>query len=110
MTHRQYLVWQLWLDKEWNKPDRHDWQLMRIAEEVGKLIKLKTTPSGQTCVYDPIESYQVKFTTTDPVEKPEEKEIDVEAVSAQAKAVWRARINAFQGKPTQQTYEVPRNQ
>lgn len=34
MTHRQFLVWQAWLDKEWNVPSRSDWYAMQTAREV----------------------------------------------------------------------------
>lgn len=36
MTHRQFLVWQVWLDEEMNNPSREDHYLMQIAQEVAK--------------------------------------------------------------------------
>lgn len=35
-THRQYLTWLAWLEMQWNKPDRHDHYLMRVAQVVCK--------------------------------------------------------------------------
>lgn len=32
MTHRQFLVWRLWLREEWNRPNRTDHYIMQIAE------------------------------------------------------------------------------
>lgn len=37
-THREYLTWLAWLDKQWNIPDRHDTYLMQIACEIRRTI------------------------------------------------------------------------
>ncbi len=36
MTHRQYLVWQEWLNQEWNRPDRSDHYAMQVAKTVAQ--------------------------------------------------------------------------
>ena len=32
MTHRQFGAWQLWLEEQWNKPDRHDYYMMQVHQ------------------------------------------------------------------------------
>jgi hypothetical protein len=34
MTHRQHIVWQMWLREEWEKPNRSDHYIMQVAEAV----------------------------------------------------------------------------
>jgi hypothetical protein len=34
ITHRQFLVWQAWLEKEWNNPNRADHYAMQIATTI----------------------------------------------------------------------------
>lgn len=112
MTHRQYLMWQLWLGQQWNEPDRHDHYSMRIAEELGKLRK---DQSGTGGYYEPLSSFKVKFgsttkeivkqdtTSEDNVSQEEQPtshakddrqippNINVHAMTVNAKARWAAR-------------------
>jgi hypothetical protein len=37
LTHRQYLVWQRWLQDEWNRPSRADYHVMRVAQVVASV-------------------------------------------------------------------------
>ena len=64
MTHRQYLLWQAWVDEDLNRPDRHDYYLMQIACVFGgdkgskpSDFKLKFVPVKQAVAtgkpYDP---------------------------------------------------------
>lgn len=34
MTHRQYLVWQSWLEAEWNRPNRSDYYAMATTKAI----------------------------------------------------------------------------
>jgi hypothetical protein len=34
ITHREYLMRLEWLDDQWNKPDRHDYYAMQIAQKI----------------------------------------------------------------------------
>jgi len=36
MTHRQFEVWQEWLNQQWNKPSRTDHYLLRIASYIAE--------------------------------------------------------------------------
>lgn len=36
-TYRQYLLWQLWLAKQWNSPDRHDFYLMKVCQTIERM-------------------------------------------------------------------------
>lgn len=42
MTHREYRTWQVWLEKQWNEPDRTDHYLMQIAGYVCHVLSKKT--------------------------------------------------------------------
>lgn len=37
-THRQFLVWDAWLEEQWNRPDRNDHYLMQIAVTIQRLL------------------------------------------------------------------------
>lgn len=41
MTHRQFLVWQVWLRLEWDKPSRSDAYAMQVAAEVRRVLHNK---------------------------------------------------------------------
>lgn len=41
MTHRQFVVWQLWLSEQWNEPDRSDYYMMQIAHIVASIVSKK---------------------------------------------------------------------
>lgn len=38
VTHRQYLLWQIWLDLQWDRPTLSDYYLMQIAAEVKRVL------------------------------------------------------------------------
>jgi hypothetical protein len=40
ISHREYAVWQKWLEMQWNRPTRQDHLLMRIAQRIQELFKL----------------------------------------------------------------------
>ena len=37
-SHRQYLAWCVWLNSEWNRPNRTDQYLMQIALQVARVL------------------------------------------------------------------------
>lgn len=41
MTHRQFLVWQVWLRMEWDRPSRSDAYAMQTAAEVRRVLHSK---------------------------------------------------------------------
>ena len=41
MSHREYLTWQAWLRKEWNRPSRTDYYLMQLSADVRNLFAKK---------------------------------------------------------------------
>ena len=40
MTHRQYLLWRVWSQEQWNRPSRSDHYLMAVARELRALPHL----------------------------------------------------------------------
>ena len=41
MTHREYLLRLAWIEEEWKTPQRHDYYLMQIAQEVRRVLSKK---------------------------------------------------------------------
>lgn len=41
MSDREFKVWEMFLFKEWDKPDRHDWYLMQIASLIDSFLSQK---------------------------------------------------------------------
>lgn len=41
LTHRQALAWRVWIDDEWNRPDRADYYAMQTACEARRVLSKK---------------------------------------------------------------------
>lgn len=41
MSHREYLTRLAWIEENWNDPDRSDYYLMQIAQEIRKVMSKK---------------------------------------------------------------------
>lgn len=83
MTQRHFEVWEAWLDREWNKPNRSDHYLMRVMHEV-KYQGVKEKPSVSLK-----ERYGIKFEFSygpPPVERSQD-EVNTEA-ARMAESVW----------------------
>lgn len=88
MTHRQYLCWEVWLDLEWNRPNRTDHYLASVATEVRRGNARKPRSVG-------LKHLMLKFKTpTKPVRRPL-TEAEKKHATAMAKARW---IGATGGK------------
>lgn len=99
MTHRQFLAWCQWLDDDWNRPSRTDYQLMKVAQEVVR--GRARNPSAVK-----LDDQRVRFAESDPEFLPGEvRHKSVEEAAAAAKARWRA---MGWGKSKQQT-DLPPN-
>lgn len=66
MTHRQFSMWQVWLEGEWHRPNRSDYYAMRTALEVRRVLM-----SNPNLVQ--IKDMKVRFDFADP-EKVEGKD------------------------------------
>jgi hypothetical protein len=78
-THREYLLWELWLEKQWNQPSRTDHYLMLIAQQVSQVFKKSTTSR--------VKDFLMKFTVPKKVKPLTRKE----AAKIQ-KAAWFGRL------------------
>jgi len=38
VTHREYLIWEAWVELEWGRPSRSDNYLMQIVVEVARVL------------------------------------------------------------------------
>ena len=59
MTHRQFAIWQLWLNEQWNRPDLTDMYLMQVACEVRRVLSQKPNDIK-------LEHFRLKFETGKP--------------------------------------------
>jgi hypothetical protein len=41
VSHREFMAWLVWLNNDWNIPDKRDFYLMRIAHEVRYVLSEK---------------------------------------------------------------------
>lgn len=81
-THRQYAAWLVWLDGQWNVPDRHDSYLMQIAAEVRRVLSRKPNAIK-------LSDFQLTF----------QRQAEVPAKDvASMKAVWLQRVG-IKGEP-----------
>lgn len=88
--YREYKLRLAWLDNEWNRPNRSDWFLMRIAQRIQQFAGFG---SGKHANKVTLEDQQVTFESTSEKTKKTEKTIaqkDIE--SKRAKAIWKARL------------------
>ena len=79
-TYRQYLAWLEWLQEEQNNPSASDYYLMSIAAEVRRSVVKQ--PSSVK-----LDDFRIQF-KAGPTPPP-----DPTIAAAQAKALWRARLN-----------------
>ncbi len=75
-SHRQYLTWLAWLDKQWNVLDKKDYELLRIAQRVQQVLSKNR---GQITLDD----QKVEFKRKKPVRQLSKKE-----KTQRAKAGW----------------------
>lgn len=88
MTHREFLTWQAWIDRQWNRPDRTDFYLMQVACEVRRVLSRK--PAGIK-----IDDFRLPFGEEG---QRELKRQDAEEIAKQAKQGWAAYLSAKLGK------------
>lgn len=97
MTHRQYVVWQAWLDMQWEIPSRSDHYLMRIAFEACRANQRIKRPNKVK-----IDDFRVKFTRKDDKRKvsivehrtPEEEQAARDKAAAMSKGRWAMALAA----------------
>lgn len=94
ITHRQYEMWQLWLDQQWNKPSRTDHYLMQIAMEVRR-------PNVKGSKNLKMKDFVIKFTSQD---GRVGSKLSKEQATAFSKAKW---LSAFGGKTKIREVKVP---
>jgi hypothetical protein len=83
-THREYLLWNEYLDEQWEKPDRHDHYLMQIAMYVSRQFG---SSSGKL----KLSSFKLPFVWR----KAEAVPIKTEAEEAKAKSAESAKSRWF---------------
>jgi hypothetical protein len=72
VTHWQFIVWQVWLEQEWNKPSRTDHYLMQLNATVRGLVSKDRTS---------LSDLQIKFQL--PSDKADEKHKQQSSSSSQ---------------------------
>lgn len=71
VTNREYRLWMLWFDSEWNKPDRTDHYLMQIAAQIVAVNSKETDTVLLSDFKIPFETKKEKVSNT--VEKTAEQ-------------------------------------
>ena len=88
MTHREFLTWQAWLDRQWNRPSRSDYYEMQTACQVARV--LAKTPGNIK-----IEQFKLPFGEDGTREQKREED---KKVAEQAKASWAGVLSMKLGK------------
>ena len=88
-SHREFKTRLAWIEEQWNRPDRTDYHLMRIAQRIQQFQQ----GFGKSTTAIELEDQGVKFAT--PGDEKEKKPYDPVAATKAAKAGWFARL---QGK------------
>lgn len=94
IPHRIAQVYWRYFKRQWNLPDRHDYYLMQIAQEVKRVLSSK--PSNVK-----MEQFKLDFQTEEPKPEkltPEQVKQKKREISKMAKAIWRARVGVIKGK------------
>lgn len=73
-TNREYLLWNRWLDEQWDEPDRHDHYIMDLSMQVASILNKKASSLK-------LSMFKLKFGSTEDQEKE-----DVE----KSKSRWRS--------------------
>ena len=81
-THRELLVWNAWLDQEWDNPSRSDWYAMQVAAEVQRLYEQRLKSPKPVQVKD----MKLNFTTEKDANKP--LRVEKKVATAWSKARW----------------------
>lgn len=69
MTHRQFVTWHSWLSEELNNPNRSDWCILRVAQEI---VNFRNGFVGLPAVS--LEEMKIVFESPDEVKKAKESE------------------------------------
>ena len=88
MTHREFLTWEAWLNKQWNRPSRSDYYEMQTACQVARV--LAKTPGNIK-----IEHFKLPFGEEGTREQKAEED---RKITESAKAGWAAILSAKLGK------------
>ncbi len=88
MTHREFLTWGAWLDRQWNRPSRSDYYEMQTACQVARV--LAKNPGN-------IQIGQFKLPFGEEGTREQKAQQD-KKVSESAKAGWAAILSAKLGK------------
>lgn len=87
-THREFLTWLAWLERQWNHPSRSDYYQMQTACQVARV--LSKNPSKIL-----IEHFKLPFGEEGTKEQKAEQD---RRVADQAKQSWAAYLSAKLGK------------
>ena len=88
MTHREFLTFQVWIDRQWNRPSRADYYQMQTACQVTRV--LAKNPASIK-----IEHFKLPFGEEG---TREQKAEEIKKVTESAKAGWAAILSAKLGK------------
>lgn len=86
-THRQFRAWVAWDQEQWNKPDRTDYYLMQVAQEIYLIRMMLAMRKG---VNSTLIKFKIPFTFSG--EKPR---FTLGQATDFAKAKWVGWISAF---------------
>lgn len=101
-TNREFQLWELWYEQQWNKPSRTDNYLMALTEEVRRFryMFLKNPP--------PINDSDFKLTFTR--QTVEQKvQLSLQEKAARSKAIWIGAVTGAKRKPQEPTNNVSRD-
>lgn len=89
-THRQFLAWQAWHDDDLGRPGKQEPYLMQLAQELRALSNLVVSlGGGKPGPLPKFEDWAIKYGRA---KTPAERQADLEALAAAAKAVWLGRV------------------
>lgn len=88
MMHREFLTWEAWFQKQWNRPSRSDFYEMQTACQVARV--LAKNPANIK-----IEHFKLPF-GEDGTRK--QKELENKKIAESAKAGWAGILSAKLGK------------
>lgn len=89
-TRRELRLWLVWLRRQWDRPDRHDWYLMQLACEVRRVLSKKPASIK-------VQDFKLRFGTEKTKSKPRTRE----EAAALSKAKWLGFVEIAGGKKVQ---------
>jgi hypothetical protein len=88
LTHRQYTAWSMFLEDQWNQPDRHDWYQMQTAFVMARVL------GGSKA---DLEDFKLSFQSRKTLSNA--RPLNIAEETALAKQAWFARVGMIPPTP-----------